>query len=108
MAARKLRRLGLNEQCLDALQRNGLISCKDLLSKTKFELVDILDLDQQTVDELLLIVYQSCCPEPKTVASMRTVNSSLGPTDLFLPTNIPDLDMSLRGGLPCGRFLLVV
>ena len=99
MAARKLKRMGLNGPCMDALQRNGFVCCKDLLSKTRIELVDILDMDEHTVDELLNVVYQSCCPEPKTEASMRSKTSSLGPMDSYLPTQIPDLDTSLRGGL---------
>ncbi len=76
-----------------------LCAVKDLLSKTKIKLVDILDMDEHTVDELLNVVYQSCCPEPKTEASMRSKTSSLGPMDSYLPTQIPDLDTSLRGGL---------
>ena len=67
------------------------------------ELVDILDFDLIQVDELLENVYRTCCPEPKTVASMRIGNSSLGPIDSYLPTKILDLDLSLRGGLPSGR-----
>ena len=103
MAARKLKRLGLNEQFVEALQRHGFVCCKDLLLKTRIELVDILDMDEKTVDELLAAVYRSCCPDAKNVASMRSTNSSLGPIDSSFQTNIQDLDLSLRGGLPRGR-----
>ena len=61
-------------------------------------------MDEKTVDELLAAVYRSCCPDAKNVASMRSTNSSLGPIDSSFQTNIQDLDLSLRGGLPRGRW----
>jgi hypothetical protein len=80
--------MGLDGPCMDALQRTGFICCKDLLSKTKIKLIDILDMDEHTIDYLLNVVYQSCCPEPKTVASMRANNSALGSIGSYLPTQI--------------------
>ena len=69
-ASRGLQRMRLADAHLDRLKAKGFLTCKDVLSRTRIELVNALDLDLEAVDDILGKVSAACrCAAPSFCGS---------------------------------------
>ncbi|XP_060085718.1 DNA repair protein RAD51 homolog 2-like [Ylistrum balloti] len=100
MSSKRLRRVGLSKEALDCLSKNNIHSCKDLLSKTKLELLKFLGLSIYKVDEVVELCSKSCAPKPQTCLELWKKRKEKGCH--FFQTSLPDLDKVLHGGIPVG------
>ncbi|OWF38690.1 DNA repair protein RAD51-like 2 [Mizuhopecten yessoensis] len=99
MSSKRLRRVGLGKGVLDCLSKNNIYTCKDLLSKTKLELLKFLGLSIYKVDEVVELCSKACAPKPRT--SLELWNKRKQGCHFF-QTSLPDLDKVLHGGIPMG------
>ncbi|XP_033736018.1 DNA repair protein RAD51 homolog 2-like isoform X2 [Pecten maximus] len=100
MSSKRLRRVGLSKEVLDCLSKNSIYSCKDLLSKTKLELLKFLGLGIFKVDEVVQLCSKACAPKPQTCLELWNKRKEKGCH--FFQTSLPDLDNVLHGGIPTG------
>lgn len=97
MSSRRLRRLKLPQHVHDALEREELLTCQDLLSHNRLELLQLLDADIEDIDNLLLTASQATAPKSKTLLEMKEM---LQFQEQHFATGIPALDQLLLGGIP--------
>ncbi|XP_054617124.1 DNA repair protein RAD51 homolog 2 [Dunckerocampus dactyliophorus] len=97
MASRALKRAGVSPELCQRLKRSKIESCKDLLSRTPFEVMHAADLSYQETLEMLESVSRVIAPSAITALELWKRQS-----DSYLSTSLPALDKVLRGGLPSG------
>jgi hypothetical protein len=138
MANRRLKRMDLSRDCVEALEKANLefakvrclnpatpcvfapaprlvcfrfslahktLSWQDVMNKNKQELVGLLGLHGPVCEDLLNAVAANICPNPRSVLDAIQAKQS---DERFMPTAMPALDVTLRGGLPCGGITEVV
>eukprot|EP00802_Teleaulax_amphioxeia_P016185 Tamp_16298.p1 GENE.Tamp_16298~~Tamp_16298.p1 ORF type:complete len:405 (-),score=58.39 Tamp_16298:259-1440(-) len=105
MAQRKLARIKLPGGCDEALRREGVTLAKDIINKSRQELVSQLGLHAQLCDELYSAVAANICPEPRSVLDCMQAKQA---AVCFLRTGMASFDKILRGGIPCGGITEIV
>ncbi|CAG8534525.1 9147_t:CDS:2 [Paraglomus occultum] len=89
-----------------ALYPNGGIrTTKELLEKSKIELVENCDLDGEVVEDIMKKVSRWIAPKSVTVLSLL---SSVSFSPPFFTTCIPHLDTALNGGIPLSSVTEIV
>jgi len=99
MASKRLRRLKLPPELLQATEREGLSTCRDVLIHNRVELLHILDVNIEQVDLLMNTICEAIAPRVSTAQEM--MQQAATETN-HLPTGLPVLDQLLRGGVPVG------
>jgi len=85
----------LSQPLQDTCIKSSFRTVKDVLSRTRGELVQVLDMTTSDVDDLMDTVCKHACPKPKSVMALMENKRANGGG--FLSTGLPDLD----GG--CGK-----
>ncbi|XP_061785364.1 DNA repair protein RAD51 homolog 2 isoform X1 [Nerophis lumbriciformis] len=98
MASRALKRAGVSPELCQQLKRSKIESCKELLSRSPFEVMHAAGLSYQDALEMLVSVSRVIAPSPITALELWKRHS-----DSCFSTSLPALDKVLRGGLPCGN-----
>ncbi|XP_019625723.1 PREDICTED: DNA repair protein RAD51 homolog 2-like isoform X6 [Branchiostoma belcheri] len=102
MSLRKLRRLGLEPELVDRLERHKkLSSCQDILVKVHLELQHLTNLNHSDVQKIVTATSRACAPTPTTALQMKQAGLSSGSAPFF-STSLPGLDQALHGGIPAG------
>ena len=86
MASKKLRRVGLSEDILQRCESKKIVTCKDFLSLSELELINLLDIPWKVVKDIANLVSESVAP------ASTTVSPSLSPVMLLsypMDANIP-------------------
>ncbi|XP_038074847.1 DNA repair protein RAD51 homolog 2-like [Patiria miniata] len=101
MALRKIQRLGIEPPIVERLNKHGIFTCQDLLSKTKLELLRMTGMTDSRLTAILLVASRACVPRQTTALCMY---DRAGSEELpaFFRTSLTQLDHVLHGGLPVG------
>ncbi|XP_071497636.1 DNA repair protein RAD51 homolog 2-like [Diadema antillarum] len=100
MAARKVQRLGLEDDIVSRLIRHKVFTCQDLLCKNRLELLRIFNTCEPRIQEAVVKASKACAPTSTTALSMYQRGTSSTPA--FFPTSLKILDRLLQGGLISG------
>jgi len=84
MANRKLKRMELPLTCLEALQRTKMMISKDVLVRTKTELVQQLDMNSNVIEHMIDTICKATCPQFKTAQALCVDDTR----DRFMPTGL--------------------
>ncbi|KAJ1480635.1 hypothetical protein T484DRAFT_1810072 [Baffinella frigidus] len=95
MSNLKLKRMQLHPTCWQALQRTKMTVSKDVLVRTKTELVQQLDMSSCSIENMIDTICKATCPQFKTAQAL-SVNGDA--RDRFMPTGLESLDLALHGG----------
>ncbi|XP_035685466.1 DNA repair protein RAD51 homolog 2-like isoform X1 [Branchiostoma floridae] len=102
MSLRKLRRLGLEPELVDRLERHKkLSSCQDILVKIHLELLHLTNLTHSDVQKIVMTASRACAPTTTTALQMKEAGVSSGSASFF-STSLSGLDQALHGGIPAG------
>nr|GEU75519.1 pentatricopeptide repeat-containing protein At2g02750 [Tanacetum cinerariifolium] len=89
------------------LARN-IITAKDALSLTEFELMELLDADLADVTLAVALISEIVSPPYQTVQSLLEQRLKNGCLTSHLPTQLKGLDAALFGGIPFGALTELV
>ncbi|KAK9763823.1 DNA repair protein RAD51 [Basidiobolus ranarum] len=92
---------------LQSLSTNPITTCKDLLARTGYELVETCDWDFATANQVLNTISKVVAPTPTTVLDML-LESRNKHVPSFLTTQYTELDQCLQGGIPCSCITEIV
>lgn len=90
MGDRKLITMKMGQPTTEACLKSNFKTVKDVLSRTRGELVQVLDMTTSDVDDMLDTICQRCCPAPNSVITLMESKRENGGG--FLSTGMPDLD----------------
>lgn len=98
MSSKRIQRVDISKDIRDRLQRQGLATCRDVLTKSPLELMKLSGYCGLTTDD----IFHKCClvQTPKPVRALDLLKSIR--SQRFFATSLPDLDKVLHGGLPSG------
>ncbi|XP_009625924.1 DNA repair protein RAD51 homolog 2 isoform X1 [Nicotiana tomentosiformis] len=102
MANKLLSEMGLPKSIAYIFSARNLITAKDVLSLTEFELMELLDVDLAVVASAVAHISEITCPPYQTALSLleqRVQNERMAG---HLPTCLKGLDNALCGGIPFG------
>ncbi|KAI4322203.1 hypothetical protein L6164_021920 [Bauhinia variegata] len=102
MANKLITQLGLPKWIANIFTARNIITAKDALSLTEFELMELLDVGLADVSRAVAHISEVVCPPCQTVLFLmeqRVRNESLAG---HLPTRLKGLDEALSGGIPFG------
>nr|XP_009797927.1 PREDICTED: DNA repair protein RAD51 homolog 2 isoform X5 [Nicotiana sylvestris]XP_016468985.1 PREDICTED: DNA repair protein RAD51 homolog 2-like isoform X5 [Nicotiana tabacum] len=102
MANKLLSEMGLPKSIANIFTARNLITAKDVLSLTEFELMELLDVDLAVVASAVAHISEITCPPYQTALSLleqRVQNERMAG---HLPTCLKGLDNALCGGIPFG------
>lgn len=102
MANKLLSEMGLPNSIANIFAARNLITAKDVLSLTEFELMELLDVDLAVVTSAVAHISEITCPLYQTALSLlehRGQNENMAG---HLPTSLKGLDNALCGGIPFG------
>ncbi|KAF7805536.1 DNA repair protein RAD51-like protein 2 isoform X1 [Senna tora] len=102
MANKLINELGLPKWIANIFAARNIITAKDALSLTEFELMELLDIGLAEVKSAVAHISEVVCPPCQTALFLmesRVQNESLAG---HLPTRLKGLDEALFGGIPFG------
>ncbi|KAL9322812.1 hypothetical protein ACSQ67_010865 [Phaseolus vulgaris] len=102
MANKLIKQMGLPKSIANIFTARNIITAKDALSHTEFELMELLDVDKEEVTSAMAHVSEVVCPPCQTallLLEQRVRNETLAG---HLPTHLKGLDEALCGGIPFG------
>eukprot|EP00118_Oscarella_pearsei_P016478 m.157852 g.157852 ORF g.157852 m.157852 type:complete len:383 (+) comp38715_c1_seq14:94-1242(+) len=113
---------GLTDVVKAKLAKNGVLTCKEFLTKNSLELMKILGVTRETLKSITTTVAKSVAPKPKTVSLFTNLLYAFFSTfsckalalkssqkvPRFLPTSLAPLDAALGGGLPVSSLTEIV
>ncbi|RHN75871.1 putative ATP diphosphatase [Medicago truncatula] len=102
MANKLINQLGLPKSIANIFTARNIITAKDALSLTEFELMELLDVGMSEVTSAMAHISELVCPPCQTallLMEQRVRNESLAG---HLPTQLKGLDEALCGGIPFG------
>ena len=105
MATRKIRRSVCTPSMFDRLQRQNVNTCRDVLSRSNFELMKMFGLTLPQVKSLVDQISMICAPKSCKVSKMFEFSKEKDAkqkNSTFFRTSLPDLDKALHGGIPAG------
>ncbi|XP_030855260.1 DNA repair protein RAD51 homolog 2 isoform X1 [Strongylocentrotus purpuratus] len=100
MANRKVHRLGLDEDIVTRLTRHKILTCQDLLTKNRLELLRIFNTCEPRIREAIMKASRACAPT--STKALQLCERNTGSCPGFLPTSLTTLDQLLQGGLLSG------
>ncbi|KNC86817.1 hypothetical protein SARC_01049 [Sphaeroforma arctica JP610] len=102
MTTRKLQRVNFEWPSVHArLERNKFYTCADVLSISKYELIDQLDIDYHVAESVYNAIALASMPKGTNAATMLAETT-------YLPIGLGLLDEQLKGGLLSGTLTEVV
>ncbi|XP_061352043.1 DNA repair protein RAD51 homolog 2 [Gastrolobium bilobum] len=102
MANKLINQMGLTKSIANIFTARNVITAKDALSHTEFELMQLLDVGMSEVTSAMAHISEVVCPPCQTallLMEQRVRNESLAG---HLPTGLKGLDEALCGGIPFG------
>ncbi|XP_022635385.1 DNA repair protein RAD51 homolog 2 isoform X3 [Vigna radiata var. radiata] len=102
MANKLINQMGLPKSIANIFTARNIITAKDALSHTEFELMELLDVGKEEVTSAMAHVSEVVCPPCQTallLLEQRVRNETLAG---HLPTRLKGLDEALCGGIPFG------
>ncbi|XP_017424259.2 DNA repair protein RAD51 homolog 2 isoform X2 [Vigna angularis] len=102
MANKLINQMGLPKSIANIFTARNIITAKDALSHTEFELMELLDVGKEEVTSAMAHVSEVVCPPCQTallLLEQRVRNETLAG---HLPTRLKGLDDALCGGIPFG------
>ncbi|XP_057451412.1 DNA repair protein RAD51 homolog 2 isoform X3 [Lotus japonicus] len=102
MANKVIKQMGLPKSIANIFTARNIITAKDALSLTDFELMELLDVGMAEVTSAMAHISEVVCPPCQTallLMEQRVRNESLAG---HLPTRLKGLDEALCGGIPFG------
>ncbi|KAH1207819.1 DNA repair protein RAD51 2 [Glycine max] len=102
MANKLINQMGLPKSIVNIFTARNIITAKDALSHTEFELMELLDVGKEEVTSAMAHVSEVVCPPCQTallLLEQRVLNESLAG---HLSTRLKGLDEALCGGIPFG------
>ncbi|WVZ01286.1 hypothetical protein V8G54_027355 [Vigna mungo] len=102
MANKLINQMGLPKSIANIFTARNIITAKDALSHTEFELMELLDVGKEEVTSAMAHVSEVVCPPCQTallLLEQRIRNETLAG---HLPTRLKGLDEALCGGIPFG------
>ncbi|KAM7527869.1 hypothetical protein LguiB_031279 [Lonicera macranthoides] len=108
MANKLISEMGLPKSIANVFVARNLLTAKDVLSLTEFDLMELLDVGLATVTSAVAHISEISCPPYQTVLSLleqRIQNEYLAG---HLPTRLKGLDAALCGGIPFGALTELV
>ncbi|KAL1826751.1 hypothetical protein ACET3Z_005163 [Daucus carota] len=108
MANRVISEMGLPKSISNVFAARNLITAKDVLSLTEFDLMELLDIGLSEVVSAIAHISEITCPPYQTALSLWKQHSQTENHPSFLPTHLNGLDAALCGGIPNGVLTEVV
>ncbi|XP_073222462.1 DNA repair protein RAD51 homolog 2 isoform X3 [Cicer arietinum] len=102
MANKLINQMALPKSIANIFAARNIITAKDALSLTEFELMELLDVGMAEVTSAMAHISEVVCPPCQTallLMEQRVRNESLAG---HLPTRLKGLDEALCGGIPFG------
>ncbi|XP_029128614.1 DNA repair protein RAD51 homolog 2 isoform X2 [Cajanus cajan] len=102
MANKLINQMGLPKSIANIFTARNVITAKDALSHTEFELMELLDVGKEEVTSAMAHVSEVVCPPCQTallLLEQRVRNECMAG---HLPTRLKGLDEALCGGIPFG------
>ncbi|KAG8371384.1 hypothetical protein BUALT_Bualt13G0082200 [Buddleja alternifolia] len=102
MANKLISEMGLPKSTANVFAARNIITVKDVLSLSDFELMELLDVGLEEVTRAVAQISEISCPPYQTALSLleqRKQNEYLAG---HLPTRLTGLDTALCGGIPFG------
>ncbi|KAG2673669.1 hypothetical protein I3843_13G090300 [Carya illinoinensis] len=102
MANKLIREIGLPKSIANIFAARNIVTAKDALSLTEFELMELLDVGWAEVTSAVAHISAIVCPPYQSALSLmeqRVQNEHLAG---HLPTRLKGLDEALCGGIPFG------
>ncbi|XP_071720443.1 DNA repair protein RAD51 homolog 2-like isoform X2 [Rutidosis leptorrhynchoides] len=109
MANKLISEMGLLPKSItNIFAARNIITAKDALSLTEFELMELLDVSLSEVTFAVSLISQIASPPCQTVQSILEQRMQNEYLTGHLPTNLKGLDAALSGGLPFGALTELV
>ncbi|XP_042476278.1 DNA repair protein RAD51 homolog 2 [Macadamia integrifolia] len=108
MANKLISQMGLPKAIANIFAARNIVTAKDALSLTEFELMELLDVGLAEVTTAVAHISEMACPPYQTALSLmeeRVRNECLSG---HLPTRLKGLDNALCGGIPFGTLTELV
>lgn len=102
MANMVISELRLPKSISNIFAARNLITAKDVLSLTEFELMELLDVGLSEVASAIAHISEITCPPYQTALSLWKQHSENDNHPGHLPTHLKGLDAVLCGGIPAG------
>ncbi|XP_074276208.1 DNA repair protein RAD51 homolog 2 isoform X2 [Silene latifolia] len=102
MANKLISEMGLPKSIANVFAARNIITAKDALSLTEFELMELLDVGFQDVTSAIASISQMVCPPFETALSLFEQRQKYEYLAGHLPTTLKGLDKALCGGIPFG------
>ncbi|KAG5566825.1 hypothetical protein RHGRI_002386 [Rhododendron griersonianum] len=102
MANKLLSEMGLPKSIANVFTARNLLTAKDVLSLTEFELMEVLDVGLAEVTSAVAQVSEIACPPYQTVLFLLEQRIKNEFYSGHLPTRLKGLDEVLCGGIPFG------
>ncbi|KAE9463468.1 hypothetical protein C3L33_04607, partial [Rhododendron williamsianum] len=102
MANKLLSEMGLPKSIANVFTARNLLTAKDVLSLTEFELMEVLDVGLAEVTSAVAQVSEIACPPYQTVLFLLEQQIKNEFYSGHLPTRLKGLDEVLCGGIPFG------
>ncbi|RZC83569.1 hypothetical protein C5167_046352 [Papaver somniferum] len=108
MANKVISQMGLPKSIANIFAARNILTSKDALSLTEFDLMELLDVGMSDVNSAVTHISEMTCPPYQTAFSLmeeRVQNEYLAG---HLPTRLKGLDEALCGGVPFGALTELV
>ncbi|KAH7863611.1 hypothetical protein Vadar_019872 [Vaccinium darrowii] len=102
MANKLLSEMGLPKSIANVFTARNLLTARDVLSLTEFELMEVLDVGLAEVKSAVAQVSEIACPAYQTVSILLEQQIKNEYYSGHLPTHLKGLDEVLCGGIPFG------
>ncbi|XP_035839541.1 DNA repair protein RAD51 homolog 2 isoform X2 [Helianthus annuus] len=108
MANKRITEMGLPKSIGHIFAARNIITAKDALSLTEFELMELLDVGLAQVKSALALISEMTSPRYQTVQTLLDQRKQNEYLTGHLPTQLKGLDAALCGGLPFGALTELV
>ncbi|VFQ76724.1 unnamed protein product [Cuscuta campestris] len=108
MANKLINQMGLPKSISNIFVARNILTAKDALSLTEFELMELLDLNFSEVISAVTHISEIACPPFQTALSLLEMRVKRESFAGHLPTRLRGLDATLCGGIPFGVVTEVV
>ncbi|CAN8247303.1 unnamed protein product [Cochlearia groenlandica] len=102
MANKLIGEIGLHKKISNVFAARNIITVKDALSMTEFELMELLDVGMKEIRSAVKLISEAAsppCQTARTLLEQKVENEHLSG---HLPTHLNGLDAALCGGIPFG------
>ncbi|KAF8397619.1 hypothetical protein HHK36_016539 [Tetracentron sinense] len=108
MANKLISQMGLSKSTANIFAARNILTAKDALSTTEFELMELLDMGMAEVTSAVAHISESVCPLYQTALSLMEERAKNEYLTGHLPTRLKGLDEALCGGIPFGALTELV